>query len=258
MPEAGPAGSTRVAVCADNRTGVADAVVGSLQRRGYSVRRFGALGEGSPGHVSAPNAFAAAAAEHAAGTAVTAVLCSWTGAGAAIDAMTVPGVRAAYCTDAETARRSRQWAGANVLALSLRLTSEIVMEEILDAWLSTETGAEDVPTVAVSMGNAVLDQVVREDSAALASVLEPVQHYDAVRGALLIDTLLVYCAEAFNLSRAAKVLRVHANTVAYRLDKIRELSGLDHRLPEDLVVLGLGARLVGGRTWNTRVQHVRE
>lgn len=256
MPDRGSSAPLRVAVCADNRTGVADAVVGSLQRRGYSVRRFGALGEGSPGHVSTPNAFAAAAAEQVAGTAVTAVLCTWTGAGAAIDAMTVPGVRAAYCTDAETARRARQWAGANVLALSLRLTSEIVMEEILDTWLSTEMD-DDMPTVGVSMGNAVLDQVVRDDSAALAAVLEPVQHYDAVRGALLIDTLLVYCAEAFNRSRAARVLRVHANTVTYRLDKIRELSGLDHRLPEDLVVLSLGARLVGGRTWNTRARHVR-
>jgi ribose 5-phosphate isomerase B len=251
-------GSGTVAVCADNHVGVTDALIRSLQRRGFQLRRYGALAEGSPGHVTRPDAFRAAAAEVAAGRSVTAVLCSWTGAGAAIDGMTAAGVRAAYCTDAETARRTRGWLGANVLAVSLRLTSETLLEEILDGWFEPVPGLGPQPAevpLAVGMGHAVLDQVVNEGHSALAVVLQPVERYDAVRGALLVDTVLTYCAQGYNFARTAEVMRSHPNTIRYRLDKVRELTGLDHRVAEDLVVLTLCARLVGGRTWNTRARH---
>jgi ribose 5-phosphate isomerase B len=49
----------------------------------------------------------------------------------------VPGIRAALCADAATARGARQWNSANVLCLSLRSTSEAQAEEILDAWFAT-------------------------------------------------------------------------------------------------------------------------
>jgi ribose 5-phosphate isomerase RpiB len=251
------AAAETVAVCADNLVGVTDALIRSLQRRGFALRRYGALAEGSPGHVSRPDTFRAAAAEVPAGRSVTAVLCSWTGAGAAIDGMTVPGVRAAYCTDAETARRTRGWASANVLAISLRLTSETMLEEILDGWFEPVPGLGPAPVEvphSVGMGHAVLDQVIDEGHSALAVVLQPVERYDAVRGALLVDTVLTYCAQGYSFARTAEVLRSHPNTIRYRLDKVRELTGLDHRVAEDLVVLTLCARLLGGRTWNTRAR----
>ena len=50
----------------------------------------------------------------------------------------IPGARAALCPDAETARGARKWNDANVLCFSLRLTSTVVAEEILEAWLTTE------------------------------------------------------------------------------------------------------------------------
>lgn len=37
---------------------------------------------------------------------------------------------------------ARRWNDANVLALSLRLTSEIVLVEILDAWLAGEASTD--------------------------------------------------------------------------------------------------------------------
>jgi ribose 5-phosphate isomerase B len=237
---------------------VTDALIRSLQRRGFQLRRYGALAEGSPGHVTRPDAFRRAAAEVPAGRSQTAVLCSWTGAGAAIDGMSAPGVRAAYCTDAETARRTRGWLGANVLAISLRLTSETVLEEILDGWFQPIPGLGPEPAEvphSIGMGHAVLDQVIDEGHSALAVVLQPVERYDAVRGALLVDTVLTYCGQGYNFARTAEVMRAHPNTIRYRLDKVRELTGLDHRVAEDLVVLTLCARLVGGRTWNTRARH---
>ncbi len=253
--DAGPA----AAVCADNRTGVADALVRSLRRRGFAVRLFGALREDEPDHLNSQRSYEAAASELVSGRVQEAVVCSWTGAGAAISAMQVRGVRAAYCTDAETAMRVRQWLGANVLAISLRLTSGVVMEEILDAWLSTtatDTGV-DAAEHGVEMGPAVLSQLVREDTSSIASVLEPVERYDTARGGALVDTLLLFCSSGFNLTRAATGLRVHPNTVAYRLDRIRALTALDYRTAEDLLVLALAARMVGGPGWTTRIRHAR-
>ena len=73
------------------------------------------------------------------------VVACWTGTGVSIAANKVPGVRAALCTDAETARGARRWNDANVVALGLRLTSPTVAEEILEAFLTTgvDEGEED-------------------------------------------------------------------------------------------------------------------
>ncbi|WP_372789305.1 RpiB/LacA/LacB family sugar-phosphate isomerase [Paraconexibacter sp.] len=123
-----------IAVAADERVGVADAVVDALRDAGHEVLLFGALAEGD----RADWAWSAAAAAGAVseGRAQQAVVCCWTGTGASIAANKVPGVRAALCTDAETARGARVWNDANVLALSLRLLSAPVLSEILDAWFA--------------------------------------------------------------------------------------------------------------------------
>ena len=55
----------------------------------------------------------------------------------------VQGVRAALCVDAQTARGARKWNDANVLALSLRLTTALVVDEILEAWLGTTYGGTE-------------------------------------------------------------------------------------------------------------------
>ncbi len=92
----------------------------------------------------------AAARDVAVGRADQAVVCCWTGTGASIAANKVPGVRAALCTDAYSADGARRWNDANVLALSLRLTSEPLLKEILDAWFAAEvsTDVEDRENVA--------------------------------------------------------------------------------------------------------------
>jgi ribose 5-phosphate isomerase B len=52
-------------------------------------------------------------------------------------------VRAALCGDAQTAAGARRWNDANVLALSLRTTSEAQLDEILDAWFAGSPSDED-------------------------------------------------------------------------------------------------------------------
>ena len=78
----------------------------------------------------------AAARDVADGRAEQAIVCCWTGTGASIAANKVACVRAALCLDAATAAGARRWNDANVLALSLRATSEAELREILDAWFA--------------------------------------------------------------------------------------------------------------------------
>src|SRR5918998_5517743 len=126
----------RISVAADERTGVADAVVEELRRRGHEPVPHGALAEDERDDWAW--ASEAAARDVAAGAADQGVVCCWTGTGASIAANKVAGIRAALCADAETARGARRWNDANVLALSLRTTSEAMLEEILDAWFAGE------------------------------------------------------------------------------------------------------------------------
>ena len=67
----------------------------------------------------------------------------YTGTGVSIAANKTPGVRAALCTDAQTADGARRWNDANVLAMSLRSTSPDEAAEILDAWFSAPHGDAD-------------------------------------------------------------------------------------------------------------------
>ena len=130
----------RISIAADERTGVAEAVVEDLRRRGHEPVTRGALNE----EERADWAWAseAAARDVAEGRAEQAIVCCWTGTGASIAANKVPGIRAALCGDAQTAKGARKWNDANVLALSLRATSEAELAEILDAWFGSEPSVE--------------------------------------------------------------------------------------------------------------------
>jgi ribose 5-phosphate isomerase B len=137
----------RISVAADERTGVADAVVQELERRGHEPLVHGALSDSERDDWAW--ASEAAARDVADGRAEQGIVCCWTGTGASIAANKVPGVRAALCCDAETARGARKWNDANVLALSLRTTSEALLAEILDGWFEAAASgeADDVANV---------------------------------------------------------------------------------------------------------------
>ena len=130
----------RIAVASDERTGVAEAVVEELRRRGHDPIVHGALAaDERPDWAWASEAAARDVVE---GRADQAVVCCWTGTGASIAANRVAGVRAALCGDGPTAAGARRWNDANVLALSLRATSEAELAEILDAWFGTKPSDE--------------------------------------------------------------------------------------------------------------------
>lgn len=130
----------RISVAADERTGVADAIVDELRNLGHELITHGALNDDERDDWAW--ASEAAARDVAEGRAEQGIVACWTGTGASIAANKVAGVRAALCADAETARGARTWNDANVLALSLRSTSHAVLGEILAAWFATEPSAD--------------------------------------------------------------------------------------------------------------------
>jgi ribose 5-phosphate isomerase B len=132
----------RVSVCADELAGIAGVLVDELRRRGHDTLVHGALAEGERSDWAW--ASESVARDVAEGRARQGIVCCWTGTGAAIAANKVAGVRAALCLDAATADGARKWNDANVLALSLRATSEAELGEILDAWLAGEASADEV------------------------------------------------------------------------------------------------------------------
>ena len=128
----------KFAVASDEPYEVNETVVRELETRGHEVVRFGSLATGR----EEPWAKVARAAAEAvaSGRCDEGVVFCWTGTGISIAANKVPGVRAALCADAETARGARIWNHANVLALSNRWVTPDRAKEILAAWLETPAG----------------------------------------------------------------------------------------------------------------------
>jgi ribose 5-phosphate isomerase B len=135
----------RIALGSDERSHLTESVEEDLRRRGHDVELFGPPNGDSDQWPVVAEKVARRVADH---DADEGVLFCWTGTGVSIAANKVPGVRAALCGDAETARGARAWNQANVLCLSLRGTSETVAREILDAWFSAEADESEKHNVA--------------------------------------------------------------------------------------------------------------
>lgn len=121
----------KVAFGTDEHTALTESIVAGLRERGVEVD---VISDGDPW----PDVGQRVGQAVAGGDADRGIVCCWTGTGVSIAANKVEGVRAALCTDAETARGARKWNDANVLALGLRLTSPEVATEMVDAFLLTE------------------------------------------------------------------------------------------------------------------------
>jgi ribose 5-phosphate isomerase B len=123
-----------VALGSDERTALTDLVQAELESLGHDVIPVGPLAGDDKQWAEVGLDVGTLVAR---GDADTGVLFCWTGTGASIAANKVKGVRAALCTDADTAAGARTWNDANVLVMSLRLTSEELAREMLEAWFAT-------------------------------------------------------------------------------------------------------------------------
>jgi ribose 5-phosphate isomerase B len=131
----------RIAFGTDEVTPVTEGLVAHLRDRGHEVSVV-AHGE------EWPEVGRGVGQAVAGGDADRGVVCCWTGTGVSIAASKVAGVRAALCTDAETARGARRWNDASVVALGLRLTSPVVAVEVVDAFLATDPDPDEAPAIA--------------------------------------------------------------------------------------------------------------
>jgi ribose 5-phosphate isomerase B len=123
----------RLAVGADESTHLTGAILQRLKETGHKLQRYGPLA-GEKAYW--PEVAQQVAEAVSSGEAEEGILLCWTGTGVSMAANKVPGVRAALCDDAETARGARLWNDANLLCLSIRRTSEVIAVEILDAWFA--------------------------------------------------------------------------------------------------------------------------
>jgi ribose 5-phosphate isomerase B len=135
----------RIAVGSDEKTSLTDAVTGDLRARGHELVLVGPL-EGDDEQWAEVGRSVGELV--AGGECETGVLFCWTGTGVSIAANKVSGVRAALCTDAPTAAGARRWNDANVLVMSLRLTSPDLAHEMLDAWFATDPDPAEAANIA--------------------------------------------------------------------------------------------------------------
>lgn len=135
----------KVIVGSDENTPLVDEVVRDLKKRGNEVTLVGPPAGDEIEWVDVSHGLAKLVAT---GEAETGVLFCWTGTGASIAANKVRGIRAALCTDAQTAAGARKWNDANVLVMSLRLTSPAVASEMLDAWFGNEPDPSERANIA--------------------------------------------------------------------------------------------------------------
>jgi ribose 5-phosphate isomerase B len=124
----------KIALGSDEKTDLTDHITRHLQGQGHNVELVGALKEDD--EKLWPHVGYTVAKMVVDGACDTGIACCWTGTGVCIAANKVPGARAALCWDAATAKGARLWDDANVLALSLRYTSQVMAEEIINAWLA--------------------------------------------------------------------------------------------------------------------------
>ncbi|MBO6782810.1 MAG: ribose 5-phosphate isomerase B [Alphaproteobacteria bacterium] len=106
----------------------------ALEERGFTVLDLGTDG---PESVDYPDFGKAVGEKVAGGDAQLGIVICGTGIGISIAANRIPGVRAAVCHDATSARLAREHNDANVMALGARLIGPEVALDCLDAFVST-------------------------------------------------------------------------------------------------------------------------
>ncbi len=143
-------------------------------------------------------------------------------------------------------------AALDSLGLSVGVSDwHAVAEEVPGAYAEAREAADiairtGVRNRALVYDDVLVDHVLREnDNAArvITAGLGPLREYDARRNAQLIDTLRAYIDANFSITPAARAMHIHNNTLLYRLDRVRKLTGRDPRNPRDVVFLALSLRL---------------
>lgn len=118
-----------------------------LEQKGHEVINYGTDSDESTSYAIYGQKVAEAVA---AGEADCGVLICGTGVGISLAANKVPGIRAAVCSEATTARLVKQHNNANIIAIGQRIVGIELAKDILDAYLgATFEGGRHADRVAM-------------------------------------------------------------------------------------------------------------
>lgn len=142
---------------------------------------------------------------------------------------------------------ARGWAGVRVGRSRQKSELEALRAALREAGVARALGTGPVTDVD-DLGLTGLLAGIRDDLGAedfVASVLGPVLEHDARDDSRLLDTLRAYLAHGCRPGPAAEELAVHRHTLAYRLERIRDLTGRDPRSGDHLLEFSLALQLHG-------------
>jgi DNA-binding PucR family transcriptional regulator len=103
-------------------------------------------------------------------------------------------------------------------------------------------GAQDIGTGTYRLLFRVLASHPEEVRSFYEDTVAPIVRYDDQYRTDLVGTLESYLEQNCNMNATASVIYAHRHTVAYRLERVKELTGLDPMLSEDRERLGLGLK----------------
>jgi sugar diacid utilization regulator len=102
--------------------------------------------------------------------------------------------------------------------------------------------AEDIGTGTYRLLFRVLASHPEEVRSFFEDTVAPIVRYDDQYRTDLVGTLEAYLEQNCNMNATAATIYAHRHTVAYRLDRVKELTGLDPMQSEDRERLGLGLK----------------
>jgi sugar diacid utilization regulator len=162
---------------------------------------------------------------------------------------TVEGLAARLRAYGPTGTSSR-YGGADELRRAVR-EAELVLEALADGSSAARELEGDGGSGVYRLLFRVLASRPEEVASFYEDTIAPlVRHDENYRGDLL-ETLEAYFANDCNMNSTARAIYAHRHTVAYRLERVKELTGLDPAASEDRERLGLGLKAL-------RIVHARE
>jgi sugar diacid utilization regulator len=116
-------------------------------------------------------------------------------------------------------------------------------ELVLDVLRQSDTPiAQDIGTGTYRLLFRVLASHPEEVRSFYEDTVAPLVRYDDQYRTDLVGTLEAYLDQNCNMNATAAAIYAHRHTVAYRLERVKELTGLDPLLSEDRERLGLGLK----------------
>ena len=120
--------------------------------------------------------------------------------------------------------------------------AELVLDVLKASDGAGGKGFEDIGTGTYRLLFRVLASHPEEVRSFYDDTVAPIVKYDDQYRTDLVGTLEAYLEQNCNMNATASTIYAHRHTVAYRLERVKELTGLDPMLSEDRERLGLGLK----------------